>query len=63
MTPIGKSATYVEIAKDAALAKRLARAAPNGTQVTPVAEWKTLGTEQPAAGSTRKGDRAASISF
>jgi isoquinoline 1-oxidoreductase len=47
----GKSATYFEIAKNESLAKRLGESAPNGTQVTPVSEWKTLGTEQlaPAA--------------
>jgi isoquinoline 1-oxidoreductase subunit beta len=42
----GKSATYFEIANDESLAKRLGEPAPNGTQVTPVSEWKTLGTEQ-----------------
>jgi isoquinoline 1-oxidoreductase subunit beta len=44
----GKSATYVELAKDEALAKQLGEPAPNGTQVTPVADWKTLGQEHGA---------------
>lgn len=43
-----KSATYFELAHDEALAKQLGEPAPNGTQVTPVTGWKTLGEEHGA---------------
>lgn len=44
----GQSATYVEIARDDELAKRLKEPAQNGSQLTPVADWKTLGAEHAA---------------
>jgi CO/xanthine dehydrogenase Mo-binding subunit len=46
-----RTSAYVELAKDEALAQRLAQPASSGVQITPIAQWKTLGTENapPAA--------------
>ena len=41
----GHEATYVELAKDEELTKRLAQPAPGDVQLTPMTEWKTLGEE------------------
>jgi isoquinoline 1-oxidoreductase len=43
-----RSASYVEAAKDEALAKELAKPAAGSSKLTPTTEWKTLGTEQKA---------------
>jgi isoquinoline 1-oxidoreductase len=44
----GHEATYVELAKDKELAKRLAQPAPGDVPLTPVTEWKALGEEHAA---------------
>jgi isoquinoline 1-oxidoreductase len=46
--PSGRFASFAEIAKDDELAKRLSAPAPGGVELTPVAEWKTLGAEHAA---------------
>ncbi|HEY3394544.1 MAG TPA: molybdopterin cofactor-binding domain-containing protein [Lacipirellulaceae bacterium] len=41
-----RSLTYAEIAKDEALAAKLAEQTPSDVELTPVSEWKVLGSEQ-----------------
>jgi len=43
-----KSLSYVEVAKDEALAAKLAQQTPTDAELTPIGGWKILGTEQPA---------------
>jgi isoquinoline 1-oxidoreductase len=43
-----RSLSYAEIAKDEALAEKLAQQTPSNVELTSVSEWKVLGTEQPA---------------
>jgi isoquinoline 1-oxidoreductase len=49
-----KSLSYGELAKNEELVKQLAAQPPSGIQVTPVAEWKVLGTEQAAPAARDK---------
>lgn len=49
-----QSLTYAEVAQDPALAERFGQQPPGDTQVTPVAKWKLLGTEQPAPAARDK---------
>ena len=49
-----RSTSYVEAAKDEELAKELAKPAASGAKVTPVPQWKTLGTEQKAPAARDK---------
>jgi isoquinoline 1-oxidoreductase len=43
-----RSLTFAEVAKDEALAEKLAQQTPSNVDLTPVSDWKVLGTEQPA---------------
>jgi isoquinoline 1-oxidoreductase subunit beta len=43
-----RSLGYAEVATDEALAEKLAQQAPSDLELTPVSNWKVLGTEQPA---------------
>jgi isoquinoline 1-oxidoreductase len=49
-----RSASYAEIAKDDALAAKFAEQTPSDIQLTPVSDWKVLGTEQPAPAARDK---------
>jgi CO/xanthine dehydrogenase Mo-binding subunit len=49
-----RTVTFVEAAKDDELAKQLAKPAPSGVAVTPVAAWKTLGAEHKAPTAREK---------
>jgi isoquinoline 1-oxidoreductase len=49
-----RSAAYAEIAKDEALAAKLAEQTPSDVELTPLAEWKVLGIEQPAPAARDK---------
>ena len=46
--PSQRTLTLVAVANDKELAERLSKPTPSGVQVTPVAQWKTLGTEHKA---------------
>ena len=43
-----QSAAYAEIAKDEALAEKFAQQTPSDIELTPISDWKVLGTEQRA---------------
>jgi CO/xanthine dehydrogenase Mo-binding subunit len=43
-----RSTSYVDAVKNEELAKELAKPAASGAKLTPITEWKTLGTEQKA---------------
>jgi CO/xanthine dehydrogenase Mo-binding subunit len=49
-----KSLSYAELAKTEELIKQLAAQPPGGIKLTPVAEWKVLGTEQTAPAACDK---------
>jgi isoquinoline 1-oxidoreductase len=43
-----RSLTYAEVAKDEALAERLAQQSPSDARLTPLSDWKVLGSEKEA---------------
>jgi isoquinoline 1-oxidoreductase len=49
-----RTTAYADIAKDEALAEKLAQQTPSNIELTPVSEWKVLGTEQTAPAARDK---------
>lgn len=52
--PSNRSLSYVELARDDALAEKFSQQTPSDIELTPVSEWKVLGTAQPAPTARNK---------